>query len=58
MYNDFRKFFFEKSVKSFNGVWRLINLSGYLNNFKKQKTEDQPDEVKVETLPRKILSNP
>ncbi len=32
-YNDFKRFFFEKTLKSENAIWRLLNLSGYKNNF-------------------------
>lgn len=33
-FDDFKDFYFTKSVKNENAIWKLINLSGYKNNLR------------------------
>lgn len=51
---QFKDFFWRKSIENSTLVWRLINLSGHLNNLS-HKNDPLPT-IEITSLPRKILS--
>lgn len=56
--NDFKEFFYVKSIKSESAVWRIVNLSGWKNNLSSSSTDVEVVAVNTSALPRRILSSP
>ena len=51
--NEFRRYFYDRAVKDMTKMWHFLNLNGYFNNLR--KSNEQPKELSVESLPRYLL---